>query len=280
MRILKHKKAGEEFMLVKLVLALLIAGALLIFIFNTTKACQPLASDETCRSSLKVMHYVAEKSFSKGTPAGWLMPDRSGEAVGQVAKSFPVACKYESIKIKQKRKKDVIPKIRELVDRCWYKMGSGEFSPFGTNTVIPDVHCFTCFTFKADKLESTIYEGQLRKNLQTTLRPTGQTYWEYIHAPIIDSDVLDSSALEGLPITTDIEPGEWYSVILIDIESSMWSSMVQGVLEIFSDDVQAKLKRLGVTKLYIQKTNDAKECYNDGWFTGTTRPIGERGGER
>ena len=267
-----HKHGGAEFKLIEFIVALLVLGLLMVVLMNTNKACQPLANDETCRDSLKIMNYVASGAGSLLTEGITLTlaPDRTAEAIGQRAKSFPLACKYEKVMIKGKTKKEVIPKIRKLVERCWYKMGEGQFSPFGTNTVIPDVHCFTCFVFQAPDLKEGISEEMLRKDLQSTLAPNGQTYWEYIHS---EEDIV-AGAFENLPITVPIEPQTYYSVILADFEAPLLGQIMGGLID------EDQKTRAGLTKLYITETSKAEGCYNDAWFIGDSRPIGGAGEER
>lgn len=248
-------KGEVEHHLLYIILGLVGFFLILTFIMSTLFRIQEPAGDETCRDALIFTDYVATKLKAESL------------------KPFPKACEYEQVELKSKNPIDVEKDMVKLMERCWYKMGSGKIEPFDRSKVFFETNCFICFIASVPNMEGSIDDDAFTAHLQSIYRTEGQRYFEYFGL-----DKNPGVASFGIPlgkvndvnvITEPITNEKQYAIVYIDVATPEAQAKPA---ELISDK-----KPVHVSKLYIAELNDAKECYDPSWFVtvGDTRARGD-----
>lgn len=238
-----NKKGIMEIMIGKIILALVgffMVAAFIVGLFNNVK--DP-ANDEACRDGLTLINFIAKQRFIANP----------GE-IAQTAKPLPHACQYEKVELKKEKTEEVEREIVKLMERCWYRMGSGAFGPFARTKVVQTAgQCLICSVFQAKDLEQPILVDSLMNHLQKIYRPDGKSYAEYLN--ILETPIEDNSN------TNEITNGKYYAVLFYDYAPSQATQIVTDI---------AGAKELENTRsIYLKELNDAKECYDANWFLPT-----------
>lgn len=249
------KKGEIEHHLLVIILGLVGFFLILTFIMSTLFRIQEPASDEACRDSLILMDYVAQK------------------LEGQTLKPMPKACEYEQVELKAKDPIGVEKDMVKLMERCWFKMGSGKIQPFAQSYISRESNCFICFVMNAPNMEEQLDNDAFASHLQGIYRKEGENYYNYFHLgggqtiKTIAGIEWDTSQKEILdePITKD----KHYAIVFVDITESKSREIVREAIDLERES--------HVSKLYITELNTAKECYDPGWFVavGETRARGD-----
>lgn len=241
------KKADMEWKFSGIILALVSFFLVLTFGGTLFAQLRTPAGDEACRDAIVFTNYVAEK-----------IPGSS------IAKKLPRACQYEQVEIDEKDPVLVEKQLVKLMERCWYKMGSGEVNPFAENLALTKTSCFLCFVVKPTELASSIYDPPFVSHLQNMYRSEGESYYTYFNlgtAPV--GDERDEKAVLHVPLTR----GEHYGIVF-------WSTSAPALAS--SSKGKIVLQRLGIAEedtsffmntLYITDLDSAMTCYDPGWFS-------------
>ncbi len=174
MRLIKDKKANPSWFLITIIISIISFLLYLVVFSNITGGIVSETDDLACRA------YVSLKNFG-------------GVKIGEFFYTINEKCKKDSIKISSSEKEEIFQETGDLMKRCWYRYGEGEYD-FLSNWKSTGNWCFLCgeieFTRAAKEgSESLDFNDFIKWSEENKIRLKGgneMTYYDYINFKYAD----------------------------------------------------------------------------------------------